>query len=564
MKIRLHCYDVVNVLPCNVSYDQLALVLKNLCKTYDIHFCQRQVGCGVLQWILPEGAWMPLSAASGPLQTSVRQYYEECCQQIVSANKANASLVEAALSVPSDDYIFFCQQGGGLFAIALTAWGYRFPRPGGGNPPRGKGQPIIDRQEVRLCFVYDGQRLLNHSFKINNLQRRTSEKGIFEAGTHGVGTVFPIEMDDGTTFTLTVEKGKDLYEFDLTKYFFIQVNVNKGWKPLQGTSCAIAYNGRKIAIITDGNGQAEARLPFALTPTDCIATVEGVKQSKQAVMPRTIMNFNLPYEKQFRNVDCKTGEPIAGVKNVVTITSPDGTQNVVTVVSDDNGMFTILAMEDSRLALASTKSPEYEPKHTEEPQFGNANEEIPMLPNTKTLHFRTIDAITGLLLPKCDLRMTGSKSGLLKPDKSGDGTFDVRLRLEEQLTIVASKKGYITNTDKVNSRTYEYLQASPDRRDIPLMPNKPLKYEYKGDRLNVTKTYDMYYPNREFKFEWDVCSGCTTVTLTDGDGNVLGRYGYGIGPGSGSVLLRCPTKDLKVIVRDENRHDAHYIITSKY
>lgn len=564
MNICIQRNNIVSVIPPNVSYDQLALALKSLCNASDVHFCRRQVGYDKLLWKLPDDGWTALSVVTPPLQQLVRQHFEDCCQQLIHANRGNVALVEAALSVPSDDFIFFRQQSGGIIEIAVTAWGYKFPKPGGGNPPKAKGHPHSERQDVRICFVYDSQRLPDYSFSINDIRRQTSAKGVFEAGTHSVGTMFPIATDDGSIFTLIVEKGKVLYEFDLTKYFMIEVNVQKGGKPLSNVLCELFYNGRKTSITTGGNGRAEVELPFAMTSADCTVTVEGEKQSKQATMPLTVFNFDLPYEQTFCNVDSMSVSPISGVKNVVTITYPDGTTQTTTVVSDAKGLFSVVAKDNCKLDIMSTKSSDYNPKHTEEPLFRNARQRIPMTPTTGMLHFRTLDATTGALLPKCNLKVIGTRSGSLKPSNSGNGEFDVTIICTEQITITASKKGYIDNTDKINNKTYEYLIANQERRDIPLKPFKPIKYEYKGNHLDHEKTYNMYLRNREFKFEWNVCSGCTTITLIDATGNVLGRYGYGIGIGlgSGSVMLRCPTETLKVVVHDQNRHDAHYIITS--
>lgn len=562
MKIRLQRDDVLNVIPPNVSYDQLTLALSNISKANDILFCQRQVGSNVLIWTLPEDGWVPLSATTEPLLSRVHQHYEECCQQIMLAGKSNVNLIKAALSVPSEDYIFFRQQGSGVFELALTAWGYKFPMPGGSEPPTGKGKPRMERQEVRLCFVYDGQRLSEHPFAINDLRRQTDANGIFEAGVHSVGTTFPIEMGDGTTFSLTVEKGKSLYEFDLTKYFVVEIIVYKGGKPLPDTLCVLSYNGGKKNITTDRNGRAESELPFSMTPANCDVTVEGQKQSKQATMPKTTLRFDLPYEQQFINIDDMTGTPIARVKNVVKITFPDDITQTTTVISDNKGLFIIKAVDDAKLDIVSTKTPNYETKHTEESLFRTAKKIIPMKPLLVTLHFRTIEAFSGNLLPQCSLRITGSETGLLKLSSSGSGEFDVTFRINERLTIVASKKGYKDNGDKVYAQTFQYLESSKERRDIPL--TRPIKYEYKGSKKNVEKEYDMFQPNCTFLFKWNLCSGCTTITLLAETGKELGRFGYlACGRGVGSATITCPTKKLRVIVVDENCHDAHYIITSE-
>jgi hypothetical protein len=47
------------------------------------------------------------------------------------------------------------------------------------------------------------------------------------------------------------------------------------------------------------------------------------------------------------------------------------------------------------------------------------------------------------------------------------------MRKAEELTIVASKKGFTVNDTKVNNHSWDYLQKSQERRDIPLMKDLP-------------------------------------------------------------------------------------------
>ena len=560
MNISLKRDEIANVIPPYINYNQLTLSLNHL-NANDIIFCQRRVGDDTLIWVLPEKGWLPLSSASEPLKSYLLLQFEECCQQVLLACKNNVSVAQAALMIPSiEDHIFYRQQGTGAIELAVTAYGYKYPPPPDNNPIIDRGQPPIERQEVLICFIYDGQRLPTHPFSINNLPRQTSDNGLFEAGKHNVGTSFSIALDDDTKFTLIVEKGKKLYEFDLTKYFIVEVNVLKEGKPQLGASCVITYNGKKEKIITDKNGHTEIKLPFSRIPCDCSVALDGQKQTKQATMPKTTFYFELPYVKQFCNIDSENGAPIAGVKNVVKVTFPNGITQTITMVSDSNGCFSISATDDAKLEITSTKEPIYESKHTEEPLFKFAKQRIPMNPLMGTLHFRTVDANNGNLLPKCNLLITGSESGSLKPTNSGNGEFDVTFKITEKLTIVASKKGYKDNGDKVKAQTFHYLKDSQERRDIPL--NSPFRYEYSGNDGKVKKKYDLFKPNCAFEFYYNVCSGCTTVTLKDDNGNILGCYGYEAdGNDSGRMIITCSTKTLHVVVVNGNHHPAHYIIT---
>jgi hypothetical protein len=301
-------------------------------------------------------------------------------------------------------------------------------------------------------------------------------------------------------------------------------------------------------------------------------TVEKFIKQKDEV--RTIWLTPEPYLQEFVNVDSITGKPIPGVKNIIKITRPDGTSETVTETGNRNGVFPISAKEDDRVEIISEKAPEYKQKRTVYPKFKDVKDKkVRMSPETETLTFRTLNADKpNELLPSCNLQVTGSVSGGLQPSNSGNGSFSVTFRRTELLTIVATKSGYKNTTDKVNAKSWTYLKDDQERRDIPLKRN-PLVFENKKGTQGAEKDcYNLEDPG-DFVFEWRSCDACTMLIVTDGNGNVIGRFGRNsprgdsqgqqYSPPAGSTTLRTPTPTVCVTRTDVNGCACWYRISRR-
>lgn len=254
-----------------------------------------------------------------------------------------------------------------------------------------------------------------------------------------------------------------------------------------GNSKRIA--NRQVRTSIDGKGIAVYDNAFVLSTIAITANKTHYKEGKLEGGPWVVENFNEqdndtrtiwlepePYLQEFINIDSLTGRPIAGVKNVMKMTTLGG-MTTVTEISNRNGVFPILAKEDAQIEIASTKTPEYKQKISRFSKFKDIKEkdrEIRMQPIIETLSFRTVrEEMKDVLLPNCKLWVTGSISGVLSPNDSDNGEFTVTMRKYEDLTIVASRKGYTTNSTKVRNRDWNYLQAEQIRRDIPLKLDLP-------------------------------------------------------------------------------------------
>lgn len=232
---------------------------------------------------------------------------------------------------------------------------------------------------------------------------------------------------------------------------------------------------------------------------------------------RTIFLEPEPYMEQFQNVDSITKNPIAGVNNEIQINSISGNNETLNEVSNRNGIFYVKAMEGDHIIINSNKSPYYYPKETDIKSFSKG-EIIKMKPQVTDLTFRTIDGETNELLSQCSLSVNTSKSYISQPTSSGNGVFTVKnVFVGETISIVASKTGYGTNSDKVRSvEILELMNAPQERRDIPLFIILPPcdagakgQNDVKAGTVSQPQSYNMGTNRGKFDITYDTGSSCT-------------------------------------------------------
>lgn len=350
-----------------------------------------------------------------------------------------------------------------------------------------------------------------------------------------------ILVDDSTTLRLRPIKERFT--------FFVKNLETK--EPIPGAECQVTlkhpYSGKVdgphlVTTSTDGKGIAVYGESFVLSVLSIKAHKEHYRDSVLAGGPWTVEKFikqdedtrtiwlrPLPYTQEFINVDSIKGRPIPGVKNIVKVTDPDGTVHPLSEeISNSHGVFPVEAKEDSKVEIISIKDPDYKHKDTVFVKFKDVvDKKIPMSPNMVKLMFRTVNATKpGELVPNCNLGVSGSISGSLPPNNSGNGNFEVMFRRAEKLTIVATRKDWSTTTDKVNAKTYDYLQVDQERRDIPLKQNLPkcngdIDTPKGANEMHHNKTYGMGQEEGNASIWVDFYSQEDHLKVIDGEGNVL-------------------------------------------
>lgn len=280
----------------------------------------------------------------------------------------------------------------------------------------------------------------------------------------------------------------------IKKRFTFFVKDMKTKEPLPNALCnvTLTYPGESKTIITrqvktsiDGKGLAAYDSAFVLSTIDISARKANYKSGKletgswivekfikQEDEIRTIYLEPSELNQELINLDSISGNPIPGVRNEVTIVAPNGKQSQFIETSNRNGKFYVSANGPEKIFIRSIQNPGYKAKDTYIPCFNNIKvdeRKIRMQPFIDTLTFRTLWLEKdNSLLPSCKLHITGSISGILKPYNSGNGEFKVVMRKGEKISIEASKKTFFTNKNKVKNRSWGYLSASQEHRDIPL------------------------------------------------------------------------------------------------
>lgn len=290
---------------------------------------------------------------------------------------------------------------------------------------------------------------------------------------------------------------------------------------------------------------------------------------KQDDDTRTIWLEPEPYQEQFINVDSINGVPIPGVLNKITITDPAGNIETCEETSNSNGVFPVTAKEGSHIVIESTNMPNYRNKITVIKHF-NEGERIKMEPVMTNFRLKTVkDNAKKPILPNCNLTISGSISGALQPTNSGNGEFSITARINENISITASKRGYSTNSYTVNNTPAANLQNNVT--EIPLKED-PVIYNHRDSKQGQNKEcYDLHDAPCQFKFEWKVCDACTMLIICDSNGREIRRLGRndpaGGGGGQkysepeGSIILTSPTEEICVTSVNVNGHDCIYRIT---
>lgn len=289
-------------------------------------------------------------------------------------------------------------------------------------------------------------------------------------------------------------------------------------------------------------------------------TVDKIIQEPDTV--RTIWLIPEPFVVQFINTDSINGRPVSGVANHITIIDPNGTTTETDETSNSNGVFPILAKENSKIIIQAKKRPLYKDKKRTIAQFSETvHKKVLMPPDMATLEFRTTDGTN--VLPNCNLKITGSTSGNLNPINYANGVFNVKFRKDERLSITASKSGYSTNSTKVNNAGLNQL-GKQNARDIPLTKRN---WNYNRHQTSVTpgytenQCYDLYESPITFTFILhEFCNAnCTTIKVMDANGNTLAEFSSSDNPPI-TRRLTSPTRKICVSVVDKNGHAFNYSI----
>lgn len=305
-------------------------------------------------------------------------------------------------------------------------------------------------------------------------------------------------------------------------------------EPVPGATVDVRISTRNGQVIrgrsttnVDGRGRGVFEDAFILADVSLKANKKHYKEGtltrnytveEFAALPdsqRVVYMEPEPYMEKFQNVDSLTGVPISGVTNDINCSSISGDVYQEVEISNRNGIFYIKALEGDCIDIHSNHD-YYEPKSTHIEKF-NKGQVIEMQPRKVDLRFSTVEASMWEILPDCKLVISTTVSGVSTPHNSGNGQFVVEgVYCSEEISIVASKQGYSTNSTKINhTKVFDLVRAPQNARDIPLKIDLPPcnggnseQSKVSAGSVSAPQSFNMGTMSGSFEFEYDTSSSC--------------------------------------------------------
>jgi hypothetical protein len=347
----------------------------------------------------------------------------------------------------------------------------------------------------------------------------------------------------------------------------------------------LANKNKSYTSETNVNGVGKGEFEDAYTIAEVMISAER-KYYKKGSLPKKYKvedfvklskeerTFCLEPEDQcaeFTNTDKETGEPLAGVKNIIKIDN-NGKITYDTLISNKNGKFTFCSIVGDKVSMVSTYPPNYVDNEDQiKDQDGISLIEadpskriIPLTPILVELTFRTVeleDLTT--LVPNADLIVTVNGRNV-SPTTSGNGEFVVKAFSTAVISIVASKKGYRPNSTKIKNELVTKLQTySQDKRNIPLedLPKPCLEPPVQAGTFEISiESYDMKDNRVNFAINYDFVSQPDRMIIYCGQGTngkvIYSSGGYISGTGKIPISMSICTNTTWITIEVEGKEEG--------
>lgn len=210
------------------------------------------------------------------------------------------SFVNNILSIPNEDYLYYRQNDDGHLDILVTGWGFRNFK----QSTLGRIEEDFEsdkRQSVTIVFVRNGSAVPNRNFFIKtpkvDVHHTTGADGTFLVGEKiTVGRIIELgDVETGRMFSITVEKGKPLYELDITERTTVRITVRRDGNPFPRAECKVNYNGEETILTTGIDGSTSLTVPIVPGET-CSVSVED--QTKRKTIEKDGNEFVFDFETE--------------------------------------------------------------------------------------------------------------------------------------------------------------------------------------------------------------------------------------------------------------------------
>lgn len=186
------------------------------------------------------------------------------------------------------------------------------------------------------------------------------------------------------------------------------------------------------------------------------------------------------------------------------------------------------------------------------------------------VEFINVDSLTSRRIP-------GVKNVIKITDPAGNVETVTEISNSNGVFPVSAKEG--SRIEIISTKAPAYKQKNTlirsfEHGEVIRMKAERVVYENSSSQKGRSqKCYDMKEGPCEFQFDWSLCDACTMLTVSDGNGQVIARFGRndpaGGGGGikysdsSGSRRLRSSTQKICVTMNNVNGHDCTYRIDKK-
>ncbi len=296
MNVKLQITEVINLLPSNISPEQLHKLLNSQAQIAGITLPSMKIGHGYLLWTLEGDNWQTFEQLDSNLKPTIAEIYQQRINKL-KTSLGNSPYKETILQTPSEDFIFVRPHGTD-YEIALTAWGHKFPNKA----------PIVDlnswvkhveKEKVKIAFKWGENLMPQFPFKLAEEPRMTTDNGWFICdGMLPVGNIYTVSTLSGKCFELVVEKDKQEYTYDLTTHANICVKITKDNSPLPNTICNVTFLQKSYSLQTDATGTAILELILkygadgnALTPQPLCTVSYNDEHQEKSPTPDAITQF---------------------------------------------------------------------------------------------------------------------------------------------------------------------------------------------------------------------------------------------------------------------------------
>ncbi|MDD7319109.1 MAG: hypothetical protein SOZ80_02385 [Prevotella sp.] len=221
-------------------------------------FAKFHIGNGFYIWTDTNDGWNNMKNASLKEQDSIRETIEELHRSL--PQKVGERTAKSLLTFPDESYIHYKDIDGQL-KILITGWGFKKPVT---KSPKPDNEALKEKQYINLSFSIDGEKQAGYKFRIlYDKQERslvTDSNGLYTIENLKPGKVMVLTDGNDIDHTVTIAKGQNDYDIDVTTLTTIKTKATQDGQPIVGEEVIIEYRGQSFNAQTDSDGETSTKV----------------------------------------------------------------------------------------------------------------------------------------------------------------------------------------------------------------------------------------------------------------------------------------------------------------